>query len=73
MSGCCLLWHVLISTEVVYLQCYLVVTWLVPRETAATEVAYLQCCLVVTWLVPRETAATEVVPALFGCYMAGAT
>ena len=29
--------RVLIFTEVVYLQCCLVVTWLVPRETAAVS------------------------------------
>ena len=30
------------STEVVYLQLYLVVTWLVPRETAAVS-AHVVC------------------------------
>ena len=34
----------LISAEVRYLQCYLVVTWLVPRETAAIS-AHILCRL----------------------------
>ena len=38
MTNCILFWRVfLISTEVVYIQCCLVVTWLVPRETAAVS------------------------------------